>query len=117
MPVTIEPAEAVTELKLGAVNVRRASGRELDPAGQPIPQGRILVAAVLRRHAGGVDGQDLDPINTPDVAAWVAAMAQAADPLAAEAAVRFERVNDDLKWLTALRGSQLGVCGRPNAGG
>ena len=114
MSVTIEPVpDNTTELKLGAMNVRRASGRDRAPDGTPIPQGTISVVIQLRRHANGTDGQDLEPLVTPDADALVASLAGEGDPLTAEAAARFTRVDADLKWLAALVGSRAGVCERP----
>lgn len=118
MPVTIEPTpENVTELKLGVVNVRRARGDEPAQRGGVVPQGQLSVSVTLRRYNpdARVDGQDLATITVQDVEAWIGQLVADADPLAMTAAGWFAQVDEALKKLAALRGSQFGLCARPTA--
>lgn len=118
MPVVIEPApENVTELKLGSVNVRRARGDEPAQGGGVVPQGRLSVSVTLRRFNpdADTDGQDLATITVSDAEAWITQLIADSDPLAMDAVAWFAAVDESLKKLAALRGSQLGLCARPTA--
>ncbi len=113
----IIPTEAVkpTSFSLGAVNIRLRHTAETPPGGPTYPAGSIMAVAVLSGYRGETHTGDLPPISVQDVAAWVGSLAQSADPLAAEAGQRFMRCLSDLKWIAALRSSQLGLCERPTA--
>ncbi len=113
----IIPTEAVkpTAFSLGAVNIRLRHKPDTTPSGTVYPAGSISATATLSGYRGETHVGDLPPISVPDIAAWVGELAQSSDPLAAEAGQRFMRCLGDLKWIAALRGSQLGLCERPSA--
>lgn len=122
MSVLITPTNAVTpdELRIRHMVIRSANGTtDVDGifGGPILPAGTISVHTVLAEFAEGAYVRALDGVTIIDVAAWIGALAAAGDPLTAEAGMRFNRANDDLKWLSALRASQLGIAARPAAGG
>lgn len=113
MPL-IAPTPSADEYKLRFVNVRTANGvTDRGPTNALIPAGSILAVVVFGAYQSGTWLYDLSPISIEDVAAWVADLAAASDPLAAAAATWFGTVDSCLKKLAALRGSQLGLCARP----
>lgn len=113
----IIPTESVkpTTFSLGAVNIRLRHADETTQGGTTYAAATISAVAVLSGYRGTVHTGDLPPISVPDIAAWVGSLSQSADPLATEAATRFMRCLSDLKWIAALRSSQLGLCERPTA--
>lgn len=116
MPVTIVPADPKTpdECKIHALNLRTTHGDQPGPNGTTLPNGQISVSTTLGMYSAGEwTGHNLAPISVSDVEQWIADLVTASDSLAGAAATKFAEANDCLKWLAALRGSQLGICARP----
>lgn len=104
---------APDELKIRALNIRTANGNEPAQGGGFIPAGRISVTITPGSYVNGAWEIDRPPASIDDVEGWLAALATANDSLAATAAAYFTEVNAKLKWLCALRLSQLNRAQRP----